>query len=136
MSTQNNNIKLTLETKNSVVLSNDPVSIIVDQRDWNRLKRAVDKYKSMNDWWFNIGFASFGIAGSAFITAFSLSDETSLAQTKLVLWLVGAFGALLGVTCCIAHKNTKSISTTSIEDIRTAIRDIEDNIKQDEHDPS
>lgn len=132
MSTQSNNVKLTLETKNSVVLSNDPISIIVDQRDWKRLKRAVDKCKYVNDWWFNIGFASFGIAGSALITAYSLSDDSSIAQTKLILWLVGVFAVLLGITCCIAHRSTKTLATSTIDDIKTAVKDIEDNIKQEE----
>lgn len=37
---------------------------------------------------------------------------------------------ILGATCCIAHKSTKSISATKIDDIRVAIKDIDDNIKQ------
>lgn len=131
MPIQNNNSTITIESTNSVVLSNDSVFFIVDQRDWNRLKRAVNNYQHENDLWNNFGFASFGIGGSAIVTAFSLSSaDSSVANTKLILWIAGAFFILIGIICCVAHKSTRKLSTTSINEIKTAIDDIDNNIKK------
>ena len=123
-----NESNFSYDTSPNVTLSVVPQYITVDKTDWNRLKREVNRCKHQIDWWMNIAFAFFGIAGSAFITWLSLPNEieNERAQTVLMCTAIACF--VIGFVSLFAHFSFVGHYTADIDDVKQVVTDIEDKL--------
>lgn len=119
----------TYKENRMVTLPTASSSIAIEKREWDRLKKEVEKCKVGGQWFMSVGFCFFGICGSAFITWLSLSEET-LKNERTILMIVTLVALVLGVLCIIFQVVLNYNKKSSIETIKDEIAFIEDGIGQ------
>lgn len=127
---------LSYKSSIDVRLLADQKTMVVDQRNWSRLKDTVKSFNpSQNNWWANFASAFLGIAASAFITWWSLPENEH--TIICVVLLCAAIGFLLAFILClifsICHARSQA---SSIEQIQKEIEFIEDSLSDTQTDES
>ena len=112
----------------SVVMAKQPDYIGVSKSDWFRLKRKVDACKSRTNWWMNIGFTSFGVAGSSLLSYLTIPMAPDSKWVKPIIICIGFFAIIIGIICVIAHKREDMFCTSNIDDIKDVINEIDNSL--------
>ena len=123
--------KISYKTSHDVTLIVDPQYITVDKNDWARLKREVNNCKHHTDWWMNLAFAFFGVAGSAFITWLSMAEVEANAITRIVLLCVAIACLIIGVIGLFAHHSFICHYEADLNDVKQVVIDIEDKLPKE-----
>lgn len=108
----------TISRNSNLVLAKQPDYIGVSKTDWTRLKRKIKCCKSKTDWWMNVGFTLFGIAGSAFLSLLTLPIDSNSTWVSPTLICIIISSLMIGVLCVFADYREKSFSASNIIDVR------------------
>ncbi|MBQ4483836.1 MAG: hypothetical protein II934_02380 [Prevotella sp.] len=114
-------------------MAKQPDYIGVSKSDWTRLKRKVGTCKNRTDWWLNIGFTSFGVSASAFLSYLTIPIAPESPSVKPIVFCVGVFTVIIGILCVIAHKREDKLSVSDIEDVKDVINEIDNSLISIEH---
>jgi len=120
-----NNASFTISTSANIVVAKQSDYLGVNKADWNRLKKKVNSCKYKTDWWMNIGFTLFGIAGSALLSYFTLPFSNNTVWVAPTLICIGASSLVIGIICLLAHSQKRHFDTSSVNDIKEVIEEIE-----------
>lgn len=118
--------------ENKVSLPTAPLSFVIDKREWERLKKVVDKCKPDEKWFKSIAFCFYGISGSAFITWYSLLSQEDIETTRLVLLIVAIVTLVLGCLCIGVQYHFDKSQGLSIQAIKEELHYIEEGICPEE----
>ena len=123
-----NSASFSIDRSVNVVIAKQPDYFGVSKSDWSRLKRKVDACKSRTDWWMNVGFTSFGITGSSLLSYFALpiTPDSNWARPTIICF--GIFSFLIGLLCIIAHRREATLSTSTLEEVKDVIKEIDASI--------
>lgn len=100
----------TISRNSNLVLAKQPDYIGVSKTDWARLKRKIKCCKSKTDWWMNVGFTLFGIAGSAFLSLLTLPIDSNSTWVSPTLICIIIFSIMIGVLCVFADYREKVLA--------------------------
>jgi len=95
----------------------------VQERDWERIKGMADNIVSPISIWQIVWPASFGIAVSSLISAFTILEKTH-PNKSICYWLFLLF-FVVGILSLIADKRQKSMSTYTKEQLKKEMLDME-----------
>ena len=119
-------IKIIRDT--NIVIAKQPDYIGVSKSDWARLKKRVNACKNKTNWWMNVGFTLFGISGSSLLSFLTIPIASESGWEKPTVLCVGIFTMLMGLICVIAHKREEKFSTSSIEDVKESLNEIDNSL--------
>lgn len=122
------NASISISRNANIVMAKQPDYIGVSKSDWTRLKRKVDACKSNTDWWMNIGFTFFGVAGSSLLSYLTIPMASESEWVRPVVICVGAFATLIGIICIIAHKRENRFCISDIDDVKDVIKEIDNSL--------
>jgi len=128
-----NNASISISRSANIVMAKQPDYIGVSKSDWTRLKRKVGTCKNRTDWWLNIGFTSFGVSASAFLSYLTIPIASESPSVKPIVFCVGVFTVIIGILCVIAHKREDKLSVSDIEDVKDVINEIDNSLISIEH---
>lgn len=117
--------------EHSVILPSGNISITVEKRDWERLKKCIARSKSDIDWWSNFCSAFVGIAGSAIITWLSIDSKTG--NIPVILLCVSIGSLIAAVICFIGARSNRDHVASKVNDINDVIKDIESNLQMEQN---
>lgn len=123
-----NNAAISISRSANIVMAKQPDYIGVSKSDWARLKKKITACKRNTDWWMNIAFTSFGVAGSSFLTFLTIPMASESEWVKPTIICIGIFAVLIGVICVIAHKRENKFSTSNIDDVKDVINEIDSSL--------
>lgn len=118
----------TISRNSNLVLAKQPDYIGVSKTDWTRLKRKIKCCKSKTDWWMNVGFTLFGIAGSAFLSLLTLPIDSNSTWVSPTLICIIISSLMIGVLCVFADYREKSFSASNIIDVNDIVTEIENSL--------
>lgn len=119
---------ITISRNSNLVLAKQPDYIGVSKTDWTRLKRKIKCCKSKTDWWMNVGFTLFGIAGSAFLSLLTLPIDSNSTWVSPTLICIIISSLMIGVLCVFADYREKSFSASNINDVNDIVTEIENSL--------
>lgn len=120
-----NNASIGIKRNANIIMGEQPDYIGVSKSDWTRLKKKVDVCKNVTMWWMNIGFTSFGIAASSFLSSLTIPIASESVWIKPTIICVGVFTLLIGVVCIIAHKREGKFCESNIKEVKEVIDEID-----------
>lgn len=122
----------TYQESRKVTLPSASTALAIEKREWERLKKTVNKCKTENQWFMSVAFCFFGIAGSAFVTWISLLSQTNIDTIRLVLIISAIVSLVLGGICIAFQLYININHRTTISSIKDEIQYIEEGIRNEE----
>lgn len=101
----------------------------VHKKDWERIKKMVDKIVSPTSFWQIVWPASFGIAASALIGAFTILEKNHPNKT-ICYWLFLLF-LVIGILSLIVEKTHKKVSIYTKEQLKEEMEKMEEPYNKD-----
>lgn len=116
----------TFTTESQVNLPKNHFFYTIDERNWERLKKVVNKCNYKTNWWEVFTSAFLGISGSALITLLSISRSCENKIIRVVLICASISFFVLALICFFGSYSFRKNNKSSVELIKDELVYIEE----------